>query len=409
MAATAARRTALDLALRIERDGAFADELIHSGRVACLEQRERAFLTELLMGCLRRQGELDALVSRILRRPLGTLDAEVVAALRLGAYQLLHMRGVPAHAAVSESVELVKSSGRRSAQGLVNAVLRRLPPRLPPDEAARRSHPPWMVSRWEARLGQHRCISLLRSNLERPATYFRIPAPAAAEPARRRLEQAGFGIEGTDLPRAFRLTAGTASAARAAAGVPLAFQDLNSQRVAMLLAGTPGSTVLDVCAAPGGKARLLAETASVVASDRHVHRLRTLRKLGYRGIETVALDARNRLPFRRQFDRILVDAPCSGTGTLARNPEIKWRLQPTDLEDLGTRQTEILRHSLDALAPGGTLVYATCSLEPEENEEVVRAALHEREGWTASAALSTVPGRDPGAGFQAWLIRRPRA
>ncbi len=409
MAASAARRAAFDFALRIERDGAFSDELIHSTRVARLAARERSFLTELLLGFLRRRGELDVLLSATTRRPLRTLDAEVVAALRLGAYQLRYMRTVPAHAAVSESVELVKLAGKRSAGGLVNAVLRRLPPPLPRDEAARRSHPSWMVSRWEARLGRQQCTALLRSNLERPATYFRIPDPSATGPARQRLADAGLRIKETDVPRAFRLVTGSASAARAAAGVPLTFQDLNSQRVATLLEATADSTVLDMCAAPGGKARLLAETASVVAADLHVHRLRTLRRLGCQGIETIAVDARLGLPFRHQFDRVLVDAPCSGTGTLARNPEIKWRLQPNDIDDLQARQTEILRNALDALAPGGLLVYATCSLEPEENEHVVRAALHQKQGWTVSEALSTLPGRDPGAGFRAWRIRRPHA
>ncbi len=361
------------------------------------------------MGCLRRRGELDALVSPLLRRPLHALDAEVVAALRLGAYQLLYMRSVPAHAAVSESVELVKFSGKRSASGLVNAVLRRLPPPPPPDEAARLSHPGWMVSRWEAGFGRQACSAMLRSNLERPPTYFRIPAPIPSEPVLRRLERSGISVEPTEVPRAFRLVTGGASAARTAAGEPLAFQDLNSQRVAMLLDATPASNVLDVCAAPGGKARLLAETAPVVASDLHLHRLRSLRSLGCKGIQTIALDARHSLPFRRVFDRVLVDAPCSGTGTLARNPEIKWRLQPGDLRELRDRQTRILGNSLDTLAPGGKLVYATCSLEPEENEHVVAAALRERPGWTATDVLSALPGRDPGTGFRAWRIQRPHA
>lgn len=407
MAASAARRAAFDFALRIDRDASFADELLHSRRVSRLEARDRSFLTELLLGCLRRRGEMDALVSKRLRRPLKAIDPEVLAALRLGAYQMRYMRSVPDHAAVSESVELVRLAGKRSATGLVNAVLRRLPPAPLPEEAARLSHPAWMVARWRARFDALTCAQLMHSNLQRPSQYFRIPAPLLAGPALRRMERAGIRVEQTGVPRAFRLASGSVREARAAAGIPLAFQDLNSQRVAMLVDAEPGHTVLDVCAAPGGKSRLLAESAPVVASDRHVHRLRTLRSLGCQGIEAVALDARRALPFCRQFERIIVDAPCSGTGTLARNPEIKWRLRPADILDLRDRQIEILGNSLAALAPGGVLVYATCSLEPEENEHVVEAALETRPGWMASRALATVPGRDPGDGFQAWSIRRP--
>ena len=397
---------AFEVALRVDRDGAFADELLHSGRVGALRERERAFVTELVMGSLRRRGELDALVARGLGKPLRAADPEVATALRLGAYQLRHMGGVAAYAAVSESVELVKTARKRSAAGLVNAALRRLPAALPEAEAARLNHPRWMVRRWESSFGRDACEALLLRNLERPATYFRIPAPARPRDVLARMEQAGCPAEPTVVPRTFRLLAGGVPGARAAADVALAFQDLNSVRVACLLDPPPGSRVLDLCAAPGGKSRLLAESAPVVAADRHLRRLRTLRRLGSRGIETVALDAESPLPFSRGFDRVLVDAPCSGTGTLGRNPEIKWRLAPEDLADLRRRQTLILRNAQRAVAPGGALVYATCSLEPEENEEVVAAAVRDSAGWSARRVLSTVPGRDPGDGFQAFRLER---
>jgi 16S rRNA (cytosine967-C5)-methyltransferase len=408
VAATAARRAAFDITLRIDRDAAFADEMLHSARVDRLEGRERAFVTELVMGSLRRRGELDHLISRRLRKPLPSLDLEVLTALRLGAYQLRHMSGVAVHAAVSQSVDLAKWARKRSAAPLVNAILRRLPPSPPPLQGARLSHPAWLVSRWEAALGRDNCNAFLKSNLHRPATYFRIPPRKAAGRALERLRQAGIGAEATDLPGAYRLTAGAARTARAAAGARLLrFQDINSQRVGSLLAASSDGPVLDVCAAPGGKSRLLAESSPVVASDRHLHRLRVMRHLGTSGICLLALDAERRLPFSSQFDRVLVDVPCSGTGTLARNPEIKWRLQPNDLEILSRRQKRILGNALDALAPGGTLVYATCSLEPEENEHVVEAAMRAKPGWPARKVLCTVPGRDPGDGFQAWRIQRP--
>lgn len=407
VAASAARSAAFGITLRIERDGAYADELLHSSRIARLETRDRAFATELVMGCLRRRGELDHLISSKLHRPLRTVDPEVLAALRLGAYQLRHMGGVAAHAAVFESVELVKLARKRSASGLVNAVLRRLPPSPPPDEAARICHPSWLVSRWEAALGKDACSALLRANIERPEVYFRIAAPAATEDPLRRLRKAGIRTEPAEVPRAYRLVSGSPSQALAAAGTPLVFQDINSQRVGLLLDVRPDSRVLDVCAAPGGKARLLAESGTVVASDRHFHRLRRLRSLGSRRIRMVALDAERRLPFSERFDRVLVDAPCSGTGTLARNPEIKWRLRPDDITELRERQTRILGNALEAVAPGGVLVYATCSLEPEENQHVVEEAIRASPGWTARKAVSTIPGRDAGDGFQAWRLRRP--
>ena len=221
------------------------------------------------------------------------------------------------------------------------------------------------------------------------------------------LETAGACAESTSFPGIYALTSGSASWAHRASGGAIRVQDINSQRVATLLAARPGSCVLDVCAAPGGKARLLAEIAPVVAGDRHLGRLRTLRSLGSDGISPVLLDAERRLPFARRFDRILVDAPCSGTGTLARNPEIKWRLCPGDIGNLQARQVRILKNALDALAPGGQLIYATCSLEPEENQDVVEAAVGGRSGWKTRRVLATVPGSDPGDGFQAWRIERP--
>ena len=409
VAASAARRTAFGVLLRVERDAAFADELLHSARLATLAERERALVTALVMGCLRRRGELDHAVSGRLRRPLGSVDPEVLVALRLGAYQLRYMQSVPDHAAVSEAVELVKGAGKRSAAGLANAVLRRLPPAPPPDQAARLSHPEWLMRRWQSSLGTRDCDTLLAANLRQPEAYFRIPPPARSEAVLRLLGQAGLAAEPTTLPGAFRLASGSAAAAAKASHGAVAFLDINSQRVAESLEVRPGCRVLDACAAPGGKARILAECGPVVAGDRSFDRLKTVRRLGCRDIRLLQMDAERAFPFATRFDRILVDAPCSGTGTLARNPEIKWRLRPADLDDLQARQIRILVNASEALSPGGLLVYSTCSLEPEENEHVVRTALRNRPGWKARRVLATLPGKDPGDGFQAWRIERPDA
>lgn len=406
MAASAARRTAFKVLRRIDRDGARADELLHSERLDALDERERRFVTELVMGCLRHQGALDHLVARKLKRPLQKVDPEVLVVLRIGAYQLRFMDDVPPHAAVSEAVELAGFARKRSAGGLVNAVLRHLPPAPSASATARLCHPRWLASRWEAALGKAPCDALLEANLRPPARYFRVPAPIAPGPVLRTLREAGLEVAETPVPRAYALRTGSAARMRALVGPKVRFQDLNSQRSAILLEARPGSVVLDLCAAPGGKARLLAETAPVVACDRNLRRLRTMRQLGATGIRLLALDAERRLPFARSFERILVDAPCSGTGTLARNPEITWRLTPADLVDLQRRQVRILGNAMAALAPGGALIYATCSLEPEENEDVVEAAIGGRPGWKAERVLSTVPGRDPGDGFQAWRMER---
>lgn len=409
MAADRARRTAFDLLLRIERNAAFADELLHSSRLDALDRRGRALVTELVMGCLRRRGELDHLAALQLAKSPRTLDLEVLTALRLGSYQLRYMHNVAAAAAVSASVELVKGAGKRSASGLVNAVLRRLPQAPPPAEAARLCHPAWLVSRWEAALGAEACARLLAANLQRPATYLRIRAAANEVKVLGELARAGVSAVPADLPRAYRVESGRLPPPAPGGQRDWAVQDLNSQRVASLLEVRPGHSVLDLCAAPGGKARILAETAPLVAADRHPHRLRALRRLGDQGLRPVALDARESLPFAARFERVLVDAPCSGTGTLARNPEIKWRLTASDLADLRARQMLILGRGLDALDANGRLVYATCSLEPEENEHVVEAVLESRPDWTATRLLATVPGRDPGDGFQAWRIQRRAA
>ena len=410
VAVVEARRLAFDLLLRVERDGAYSDALLHSRRLAGIGAHAMAFVTKTVLGCLRRQGELDHLIAAKTRRSVGAMDPEVLIALRLGAYQMRHMDGVPDHAAVSQSVELVRQARKGSAAGLVNAVLRHLPPDPPSAESARLCHPDWLLRRWEREFGAGTCEALLQANLQQPETYFRLRPPVDAAEVLSRLESAGLSAEPTDLARAYRLAKGSVPTARRAAGDALVFQDINSQRVAELLADSPGSPVLDVCAAPGGKSRQLAEGAAVVvAGDRRVKRLHAMRRLGSHGIQPLALDAERPLPFRRQFDRILVDAPCSGTGTLARNPEIKWRLQPDDLDSLSARQGRILDNAMDALAPGGQLVYATCSLEPEENQHVVAKAVAARAGWKATKALSTVPGTDPGDGFQAWRILRPAA
>lgn len=410
VAASAARQTAFNVLLRVERNAAHSDDLLHSALLDPLDARARALVTEIVMGCLRRRGELDLLLAARLRKTIASLDVEVRTALRMGAYQLRCMDRVPLGAAVSDSVELVKTARKRSAAGLVNAVLRNLP-RLPDDkDGARRSHPDWLRTRWEQKFGPRACQKLLAANICRPSAYVRIVPGADLADMLPELSAQGLQLEPTELSNAFRVASGNVSNTRAFHDGRLVVQDLSSQLVVPLLAVKPGQKILDLCAAPGGKARQLAEQAGGgTASDRSLRRLRTLRRLGSNGLRLLALDAEYPLPFRIAFDRILVDAPCSGTGTLARNPEIKWRLKAADLAEMQARQVRILGRALDALAPNGRLLYSTCSLEPEDNEHVIDQVLGERAAWTARKVLDRLPGRDAGDGFQAWLISRNAA
>ena len=409
VAISPARRATFEALLRVERDAAYSDAVLHSHLLDDLDRRGRALVTEIVMGCLRRRGELDFLLASRLSKPVQSLDIEVRTALRIGAYQLRCMAHVSAGAAVSDSVELVKAARKRSAAGLVNAVLRNLPDALSIEESARHSHPDWLTDRWRTNLGEAALEQILRANICRPHSYVRLTNGANAADVIKQLTSEGITLDPTAVANAFRVSSGNVSNSRAARDGRLVVQDLSSQLVAPLLAADADHRVLDLCSAPGGKARKLAEVGPVVAADRHAHRLRTMRALGAKGLRLLSLDAEHPLPFRAQFDRVLVDAPCSGTGTLARNPEIKWRLKPSDLVELHARQVKILSNALDVVALNGRLIYSTCSLEAEENEHVVAEVLDNRSQWSSHKVLDRLPGRDDGDGFQAWLISRNEA
>jgi 16S rRNA (cytosine967-C5)-methyltransferase len=381
-----ARKLAFDV-LRLVESGGFAAELLYH-RSAALEARDAALASELVMGVLRRQNQLDFLLEHFSGRPADRLDPEVRIALRMGLYQLRYLDRIPAHAAVGESVELVKRAGKHSASGLVNAVLRQVhrQPVSFPDLATELAHPAWLLERWERQYGPEQARRIALANLETPETYVRLPVGYDSSLVR---------LEPTEVPDCFRVLQGTPAGLR--------IQDISSQAIVPLLELAPGQWFLDVCAAPGNKtAQAIELGVRAVACDVHPKRLAALKTLG---CHLVVADGTRTLPFARRFDRILVDAPCSGTGTLARNPEIKWRLRPSDLADLHARQVALLSNALERLAPGGRLVYSTCSLEAEENEEVVREVL-DNTAIPAGVApwWRRLPGRDRGDGFFAAVI-----
>jgi 16S rRNA (cytosine967-C5)-methyltransferase len=359
---SSARIAAFEILLKVEAGGYASDLLLT--RTAALDSRDAGLASEIVFGVLRYRAQLDFLIEQYSGRRQ-KLDREVRAALRMGIYQLRRLERVPAHAAVGESVELVKRARKASAMGFVNAVLRKasgvgLPacPRaegggLWPTREIELSCPEWLLARWERQYGAEAAAGIGRAALLEPENYTR-----------------GERI-----------------------------QDIGAQSIVPLLRLEPGHTFLDLCAAPGNKTAQALETRiDAIASDLHFHRAAHLKSLG---VPVVVLDGTRPLPFARRFDRILVDAPCSGTGTLARNPEIKWRLTPEDLTDLARRQTALLANARAALAPGGLLVYSTCSLEAEENEEI--AATVPRE--LIVETFHRLPGRDRGDGFFATLIQ----
>jgi 16S rRNA (cytosine967-C5)-methyltransferase len=352
-----------------------------------LSLQDAALATEIVYGTLRRRAQLDWLILAASGRPQLPPDPEVVTVLRLGAYQLRFLDRIPPHAAVSESVDLVKRHGKGSASGLVNALLRKLPP-LPeswPDDPTRLSIPAWLLDRWRRVWGHPAAEAAAAAALETPPVYIRV--------------RSSFGrpenTEPTELDGCYRTTGPTPAGVR--------IQDIGSQWVGSLLGAEPGQKVLDLCAAPGNKTAQALESspALVVSCDASPRRLHEMARSGLaHGARLVRLNASQPLPFGRSFDRILVDAPCSGTGTLARNPDIKWRLAENDIARHAARQKSILLNALACLKAGGRLVYSTCSLEPEEFAEVLCAAASGRQIETSCR----LPGREPGDGFQAAVI-----
>ncbi|MGH9556676.1 MAG: 16S rRNA (cytosine(967)-C(5))-methyltransferase RsmB [Terriglobales bacterium] len=441
--ASPARAAAFDVLLRVEQQEAFASELLHSARLDTLSPADRALATELTLGVLRWRSHLDNAITRASSQPLAKLDAEVLTALRLGIYQMAFLDRVPARAAVNESVELVKRAGRTFSAPFVNAVLRRLSaspealrPLNPPESpdgatlAAALAHALWLVERWIQQFGIETAQHICEYGQRVPEATLRLTSAGVEAELR-----AG-GIElapGRIMAGSRRVVSGNVTTTRAFAEGRVQIQDEASQLVAALVGR--GSRILDCCAAPGGKTSALSAAnpeAQVVALELHEQRARTLRRRASAvNVHVIAADA-TELPLTQEFDRVLADVPCSGTGTLARHPEIKWRLKVEDLGGLHRRQVAILGAALDRVARGGRLVYSTCSLEKEENQAVVEEALASRndvrvadcaaelgrlrhdgvlvwddlDSLIAGPFLRTLPGVHPCEGFFAAILER---
>jgi 16S rRNA (cytosine967-C5)-methyltransferase len=361
-----ARRIAFDLLLELRRKPeSHSDVLLRSKPVEALSGLDKNLATTLVMGVLRWQLVLQRRIGQALTKPGNRLADPVQVSLELGALQLLLLDRIPVHAAIFESVELVKQSENSYAAGMVNAVLRKLAQGQKLDAAdASAAHPPWMVERWVAAFGAETAEAICRYDQLPPPTTIRLTSPE------------DFQLEpGVFVTRAQRVVAG-----EPAAGARI--QDEGSQLIAEL-AGR-GARILDCCAAPGGKTAILAERnpdASITACDISPARLKAMqRNLKSPSIHFCVLDA-TELPFQKEFDLVLCDAPCSGTGTLARNPEIRHRTSVEDFRRQHERQVRLLGSAMRALSEGGRLIYSTCSLEAEENETVVVEALEAQKGF----------------------------
>jgi 16S rRNA (cytosine967-C5)-methyltransferase len=433
----------MDLLKRVESQGAFASVLIASIPESSLKREDRALAQELVLGVLRWRKTLDYFIEKYAARSPSGLDLQVLIALRLGIYQLRHLSRIPASAAVTESVDLVRRARLASAAGLVNAVLRRAARNLsdlPGDDiadpierlAVQVSHPAWMLERWSSALGPSETYSLGLANNQAPRAAFRVNTlRSAADPVIIALQNTGVRFTPSPLvPGAYIAEQGSALASTPAAREGLIYiQDEASQLVSVILSPEPANRVLDLCAAPGSKtshiAALAGGQALIIACDLHRHRLATLasicERLNATPVDAVGLDATRDLPFTQAsplFDRVLVDAPCSGTGTLRVNPEIKWRLIPADITGLAETQFELLQTGARAVARLGRLVYSTCSLEPEENEAVVQRFLQQGAPFeivtpnadprlvTADGFVRTYPHRDGCDGFFAAVLKR---
>jgi len=401
MSVSPARAAAFDILSRIERESSYANELLHSKSYEKRSSADHALATELVMGVLRWRSRLDDEVAQASSQPLKKLDLEILIALRLALYQFRFLTRVPPRAALHESVELVKRARKKSAAPFVNAVLRKLSmqpqssrsPLCNPvssvvkdfsaEELAKScAHPQWLVEKWIHEYGVSDAARICVHDQSIPTIAIRLRTLEAET----ELEKEGVRLQpGFLLSSARRIESGDITQTRAFRNGEVVIQDEASQLVAALIGRVEQkqqARILDCCAAPGGKTLAIADsnpTAEITAVELHPHRARLMRKLwGASGekIKAVVADART-LPDSDPYDRILADVPCSGTGTLARNPEIKWRLKLEDLPELHERQFAILCSALKHLVPGGRLVYSTCSLEKEENEDVIEQVLAE--------------------------------
>ena len=368
-AVSPARAVAFSVLRRVFEDGAYADRVLR-GASEPLDDRDRALARRLAFGTVQRTRTLDHAIEALGRRPVRKLDPPVVAALRLGAYQLAFMDGVPRYAAVNESVELVRRAGLERAVSFTNAVMRRLadgaralcealPEGTATEAALRHSYPDWVAETWWEELGADEARALMRAQNEEPETALRLVRGS---------------IEGTEDPELRGAWIVDRVDEQALAEGRIWPQSRASQLVGLAVGSRPGERTLDLCAAPGGKATMLAGEVDAVEvdEDRAAALEKTAARLGAAGVRVVRADGRELPAELAGYDRALVDAPCSGLGVLASRPDLRWRATP-----LPELQSELLRAAIERTRPGGTVVYSVCTINRVESEDVVDAVVAE--------------------------------
>lgn len=392
------------------------------------DHRDRALLVELVTGTLRMRGAIDYQLAERVTRPLDRLDRAVLRILRVSAFQLLYLSRLPAPAIINDAVELTRRSGKSSAAGLTNAVLRALsrdrdrlawPPRdaLIDHLSIVHSHPRWLVERWLKRYGPEDTEAWLAFNNQPAPVCLAVNRTMTSRDALRR-ELADAGVVTRPTVRAahgLEVVEGRPLGTAAFAGGRFVVQDEASQLVGELADAAGGETVLDLCASPGGKTLALAATVgplgTVVAMDVRASRVRLLRRTiercGITNAMVVHGPADGSLPFRSEaFALVLIDAPCSGLGTVRRDPDIKWRRSAVDLAAFAPAQRSLLERAADLVRRGGTVIYSTCSSEPEENEDVVETFLAAHPDFTRTRVHQTLPFRDRLEAFFGAVLRR---
>jgi 16S rRNA (cytosine967-C5)-methyltransferase len=431
-----ARVAAYEILRRVSSGASDLPAAVAAIRDRLADERDRALATGIATGTERWRAALDHLIAHFTRRATSRLDPEVLDVLRLSAYQLVHLTRVPASAVVDDAVNLVKRAGKRSAAGLVNAALRTisrqrrdlpLPPR-PKDGASRDdrlaylsvtlSHPRWLAARWLDRVGFERAETWMRFDNEPAVLTLRVnPLRTTRDGLIERLRREGAQAEPTRYaPGGVRILHGDAHDVVATGDAVV--QDEASQLIALLAGSAPGPLVLDTCASPGGKTTAVAAALRLderlIACDVRDRRMSLLRRAvlttTVSNVRLVQADLSQPVPFRRLFSTVIVDAPCSGLGTLRRDPDIRWRRTEEDLPILAAAEDRMLEHASAAVVPGGRLVYATCSSEPEENEAIATGFMRRHREFTsirathanaavasdledASGCLRTEPGR----------------
>lgn len=411
-----ARRAASDALAGIDSGDLDMGSAIAKARAGLVDDRDRSLLLEIVSGTLRMQRALDYQLGQRVTRPLQKLDAAVLRILRMSAFQLLYLTRLPPPAVINDAVELTRRSGKSSAAGLTNAVLRSLsrdrdalawPARDDIGEylSTVHSHPRWLVDRWLARYGAAATEAWVTFNNEPAAMCLAVNRHLSTrESLARDLAEAGVITEPTKrAAHGLRVIDGRPLGTAAFTEGRFIVQDEASQLIGELVQPAAGATVLDLCASPGGKTLAISAAIGpggiVIASDVRPQRVRLLARTMARckvpNAKVLHIPADGPLPFAPgAFDFILIDAPCSGLGTIRRDPDIRWRRQPGDLRGFAAAQLALLSRAAELIKPNGRILYSTCSSEPEENEQVVAAFLAAHPAFAAERTHQTLPFRD---------------